>query len=319
MQPLPSASAAALIARHLADPASSWHVGAFGAIAEFHHDGDLGKVQAQAVDTPWGAIQICRTDCLPLAYELVSAHWARWQHGVAFCLPQPDARMNVRSTITLLGEDRDAIRPTERRQLLFDLGLGLPYADFCVRTDDPELVDTLISAQDQEFLSEPALFRRLCTKSPHRVVISRLGRIEVRQRIPHYGERTPSGSHTHLLPRLLRRSKSHAATIPVPAGWVPCLWLYPPHPIQDADGLPQRFDAASHTAFQRLLEQYGDKEVVFTKTRVYESLRAGKDPVVMEEPASRHTRLAMRVALRQFGWIEGPSALLDRWQDKYDS
>ena len=55
------------------------------------------------------------------------------------------------------------------------------------------------------------------------------------------------------------------SNIPVPAGFLPCLTLYPAHPARDAEGRERRFDARMHAAYQSLLECYGDPEYVAAK------------------------------------------------------
>jgi hypothetical protein len=44
--------------------------------------------------------------------------------------------------------------------------------------------------------------------NPHRVFISRLGRIEVYQPIPPPSGKSPEGPHTHVLPRLLKSGRT---------------------------------------------------------------------------------------------------------------
>lgn len=303
-----------LIASQLEAPCTSWHVGAFGAIAEFHRDCDEALPVVDGIDIPSGAMRITCKECLPVAYELLSAHPAQWQHGVALCLPGEEARMQGRTVVTGLGADQDAIRPEERDQLLFDLGLGLRNVDFCVRTSDPVVIHRLQAAEGRPFLADLALFRHLQEASPHRVVVSRLGRIEVRQRIGQHGGTPPAGPHTHLLPQLLRGSRSHPATVPVPQGWAACLWFYPAHPIQDAKGMPRPFDSSAHLAFQELLREYGHRCSVEIKKKVFLAVRKGIDPARLPAPQSRFERIAAKVALRQVHWIEGPSRWPARWR-----
>ena len=76
---------------------------------------------------------------------------------------------------------------------------------------------------------------------------------------------SPDGPHTHLLPELLRHHRVHDANIPVPAGLLPCLTLYPPHPARDAEGRERAFDRDLHVAYQGLLEDHGDAEFVAAK------------------------------------------------------
>jgi hypothetical protein len=56
----------------------------------------------------------------------------------------------------------------------------------------------------------------------------------------------------------MRRGRVHDANIPVPAGMLPCLTLYPPHPARDEEGCERAFDAAAHHAYQALLARFGD-------------------------------------------------------------
>ena len=72
--------------------------------------------------------------------------------------------------------------------------------------------------------------------NPHRVFLSRLGRVEVFQPIPPPDGKSPDGPHTHVLPGLLRHRRTHPATEPIPDGLVPCAHVYPPHPAKDGMG-----------------------------------------------------------------------------------
>jgi hypothetical protein len=289
-----------LIHEHLASPKSSWHIGAFGAIAEFHrHARETISIDGCDAVTERGAIAIqVRQNCRAYAYELPSAREHSWLHGVALCLPENEALMSRRTTITEIGPDLQAIRPEDRAASLFDLGLGVGNCDFCVRTADPELKDALRSASGLRLLENDALFDLLVRRSPHRVVLSRLGRIEVYQRIAAHDERSPDGPHTHLLPRLVRQRRTHIATLPIPAGWVPCLNLYPPNPVLDDEGRPKAFDANEHGAFQDLLERFGHPEFMLAKRSIMTALRECRAPDAALL-ATRVQRTAHRVALRQ--------------------
>ena len=69
--------------------------------------------------------------------------------------------------------------------------------------------------------------------SPHRVLVGPCGRIEVYQTIPPVDGRSPDGPHTHVLPKLLRAGRTHAANLPIPDGLVPCLTIHPSRPDPD--------------------------------------------------------------------------------------
>ena len=175
---------------------------------------------------------------------------------MAFCLPVDGCAMNRRTVLTELDVDREALRPEHRGSTLFDLGLGALQADLCVRIDDQDVVARLRGHCGRSVFdpANPAMGLLLAT-NPHRVFISRIGRIEVYQPIPPASGKSPDGPHTHVLPKLLKSRRTHAATEPIPEGWIPfCAHLYPGHPVRDAS---DPFDAAGHDSFQRMIERFG--------------------------------------------------------------
>jgi hypothetical protein len=206
---------------------TSWSIGVFGAIAEFERSPDEpAERTAFSVTTPRGAIRLRpleECECVP--YKPRSARDER-NYGVAVCLPEPRARLEQRDVLTEIGADEEAIRPQDRAARLFDLGLGTPYATLCVRTGEAELVTRLREAAGRPILDDPALFDHVACASPHRVFMSRLGRIEVYQRIAARGGTTPEGPHTHLLPRLVRAKRTHSANALLPQGLIPCATYY---------------------------------------------------------------------------------------------
>jgi len=308
-----------LVAHHLRSAKSSWSMGAFGAIAEFHR-GPVEAADARefTVVTAGGAIAVRPEErCRALAYELLSARSDLWLHGVALCLPESEARMSGNTRVTELGPDREALRPEDRVCALFDLGLGLANCDFCVRTADPAVQEALRAAGDVPLLANAPLLEFLARRSPHRVMLSRLGRIEVFQKIGAIGSPSPAGPHTHLLPRFVRQGRTHAADVPVPRGWLPCLSLYPPNPVQDEEGRRKPLDRAELARFRALLERFGDADLLRTKREVKAAVRAGKEP---DPPAysTRRKRTACRIALRQLRKLDGSSPRLDRWLREFD-
>jgi hypothetical protein len=219
--------------------------------------------------------------------------------------------------LTELGPDDDALQPKHRGSLLFDLGLGALQADFCVRIDDPE---------------QAALLRRYCGRpvfdpanpamgfvlhaNPHRVFKSRIGRIEVYQPIPSPSGKSPEGPHTHVLPKLLKSGRSHAATEPIPERWIPCAHLYPRHPVREGSDL---FDAVCHDAFQRVIEDFGLAEYRALKRRVVDAVGSGKPPSSLATRLDRHGRTAVRIALRQLKAAAPSAAVLKEWLAEFDA
>ena len=256
-----------LVTEHLSDTSSSWSVGEFGVLAEFHH----ARSEARVLDR-FTAVTLGGAICIRplaaariLAYETPSPNPRLWNHGVAFCLPEDQAGMERRTGVTELGADYASIGPVSRDELLFDLGLGRRSVDFCVRTKDRALVALLRASLGASVFDQPALSAAIVAASPTRVVLSRLARIEISNPIPPPGGASPDGPHTHLMPGLIRRDRTHDANIPVPAGFLPCLTLYPAHPARDSEGRERPFDQDQHAAYQRLLERYGDPDYVSAK------------------------------------------------------
>jgi hypothetical protein len=209
-----------LIGSQLGSATCGWSIGALGAIAEFHRDAaepvELGELRAV---TARGAIGVS----VPGAGRTFDGG----RHGIALCLPEGEARMAARTCVTALGRDVEALRARDREALLFDLGLGLANCDFCVRTSDAALIDALAHAEGSVLLENATLVVALKRSSPQRVVRWRAGRIEVFQDIAPDGGRSPDGPHTHLLPGLLRKGRTHDVGAGIPDGWLPCVTLYP--------------------------------------------------------------------------------------------
>ena len=296
-----AADVEALLRGALADADVAWSLGSFGAIAEFMRD--AGEPVCPLPDarmglaTARGAIALSpAADLRPVAYE--TGFSDGYNHAVALCLPEFACAMSGRSVVTELGPDRDAARAEERTAILFDLGLGLLAVDACVRTSDPEAVACLRAGVGRPvFAPGNPIGPRLVAMNPHRIFCTRIGRIEVYAPIPGPGGTSPEGPHTHVLPKLLRSGRTHAATIPIPAGWVPCAGLHPAHPYKDMMGQRIAFDAGRYEAFQALLDRWGDPDLVAIK-------RGGpKAPGV--PVSSRHAQGARRVAEAQGRYLRG--------------
>jgi hypothetical protein len=217
----------ALVGKHLRSAKSGWSIGALGAIAEFHREAtEAAELGDLSVVTARGAIAVA----LPSACRMFGD-----KRVAALCLPEAQAGMSARTRIANLGRDREALRAQDRDAFLFDLGLGLPNCEFCVRTADAALVNAVRAAENTPLLENATLVALLKQSSPHRVARSRAGRIEVYQDIAPEDGQSPSGPHTHLLPHLLKDGRTHTADVPIPHGWLPCLNLYPAEPLELTD------------------------------------------------------------------------------------
>jgi hypothetical protein len=223
------------ITRSLRDPSAQWSAGTYGAIAEFSRD---PSEPVEVVCTPSGgqASTVCgsirvelRKEVRAVAYETTTKNRDQWGHAIALCLQAENCATGRRTTIQELGPDSAAIRPEDRDSILFDLGLGAPQVDMCVRTSRPEVLFALRAGEGRSLfdIGNPAT-AAIFKASPHRVFVTRIGRAEVYQAIPSADGKSPGGPYTHLLPKLLRSGRTHPATVPIPRDWIPCLHLYPP-------------------------------------------------------------------------------------------
>src|SRR3954453_7477390 len=313
-----------LITEQLADPEAQWSLGTFGAIAEFMRDADeaakiLHSEISYAVVTPRGGIRLlAHPELRPVAFETVTTQ--AWSQRIAFCLPEEASAMSQRGVLTELGPDNEALRAEDRGALLFDLGLGALQVDCCIRTADRELVQGLRTHAGRSlFESGNPAMGLILAHNPHRVFITRAGRAEGYQPIPQPGGKAPEGPHTHVLPKLLAHKRTHAATEPIPRGFVSCAHLYPAHPLRDRYGRAIPFDTLRYTTFQRLLSRYGDIEHVRLKRNVTKALNAGAGPEAIAMPKDRFAQASVRVALRQLKASEGPSPALTAWFAMHDS
>jgi len=309
-----------LLHAQIADTDTQWSLGTFGGIAEFSRDrGEEVRLTQSATGaaavTARGGIAIELSDaCRPFAFECITR--SSWSQRVALCLPASDCAMNRRTVLTELDADGEALQPEHRGSTLFDLGLGALQADLCVRIDDHNMVAQLRSHCGRSVF-DPAntAMGLLLETSPHRVFISRIGRIEVYQAIPPTSGKSPDGPHTHVLPKLLKSGRTHAATEPIPDGWIPCAHLYPRHPVSDGGDL---FDVACHDSFQRMIERFGLPHCLAIKRHVADAIGSGQPPSNLTITLDRHSRTGVRIALRQLKAAGTASPLLKAWLAEFD-
>jgi hypothetical protein len=318
---IPKAQIAKLLTEQIRNAETQWSLGTFGAIAEFSRDpGEPVQLTTSeekiSAITARGGVTIHMVDELrPFASEGITK--VNWSHRIALCLPRSACEMNRRAVLTELGPDSDALRIEDRKNILFDLGLDALQADLCIRFADEAVV-----AQLREYVGRsvfepgnPAM-GIILSASPHRVFMSRIGRVEVYQTIPPATGKSPNGPHTHVLPKLLKSRRTHPATEPVPEGWIPCAHLYPPHPVRDGMGHSMPFDAIRHDAFQRMLAAFGSPESQEVKRRVMTAVGAGEPPSATAQ--DRHGRTSIRIALRQMKAAGHASAALPVWFASFD-
>jgi hypothetical protein len=316
-----AAAALALLRQGIADPDTQWSLGTFGAIAEFSRDEEEPAHVTMATGglsaiTARGGIAL-RPDSAIRLFASESLTRADWNQRVALCLPEDACAMNRRGVLTELGADAQALRAEEREFILFDLGLGAWQADFCVRISDGDVAANLRQHAGRPVFEagNPAM-AIILQANPHRIFISRIGRIEVFQPIPPPSGKSPEGPHTHVLPKLLQSGRTHPATEPIPAGFIPCAHLYPPHPARNGFGEARPFEAARLDTFQAIMAAFGDPDAIAIKRHVQEAVRAGIPPVELTH--DRHRRASARIALRQMKAAGYASPALTAWLANLD-
>ena len=258
----------------------------------------------------------------PIASESLTSK--SWSHRVALCLPESICALERRTALTEIGPDRDALRSTlfarKTARLLCSIsGLELLQVNTCIRTADMDVIAALRAWTERSlFEAGNGAMAAILAANPHRVFISRIGRVEVYQPIPPPDGKSPEGPHTHVLPRLLRHTRTHAATEFVPTGWVPCAHLYPPHPARDAMGKRASFCQNRHASFQDLLARFGEPKFLDIKRRVCEGVSAAQAPFALSPLDDRFSRAALRIALRQIRTSGETAPSLDTWVAAHD-
>lgn len=301
----PANSPARLLAEEqLADPGATWTMGADGASARFSRRPEerVSRGPGSAVTARGGIRLVLPDEVTVIAYETPSAtDPLRWDHAVAFCITEDQARQRGHTVVTEVGPDSGALRPQDTGAILFDLGMGGPFADLLVRTADPSPLAALRAAVAAPDDPATDLTTVLADPAVHRVVRTAGGRIEMTAPPPAV---TPGG-------------RTHPATAPVPDGWVPCAVVRPAHPAMDRTGRPVPFDRDRHDAFQALLAAHGDPVLGVLKAEVAAAVRAGRGPegaLVANDAAGRST---VAVAVRQLALTEGTSGALAAWRSRY--
>jgi predicted Fe-S protein YdhL (DUF1289 family) len=210
----------------------TWVHGVFGAIAEFC----VGTDEAVGLDlgvtclvatTPRGSIRFEISEDVR-ALTLATTVESIMTGVIVLVVPRARAALPSYTGLAALGPDRDAIREQDRDGQLYDFGLGMQAADFCIRTADRDLIEGLNAHRGQgwhDFLA--GVGGRILQASPTRVTRSAIGRIEVFTRIPLPGGESPIGPHTHFLPAHLAGGRETPPGLDLPENLLPCAIFYP--------------------------------------------------------------------------------------------
>lgn len=267
-----SALAIELIKDHLQAPEHSWSVGIPGAIAEFMHDaGEEIELTSDRLSvtarTPRGTLSVRLPEKIHcIAFEEFSPCIKSWSQQIAFCQTGKAAKQTANQVLTELSSEQLSTTQEHHDESWFDLGLGSEYLRFCIRTNDKGLLSALRQVSGQSiFAPQNTIMSMILDKSPVRIISTALASIEIRGKIPGASEMSPSGPHTHLLPKFLNSEK---LLVPLPDGLRPLLTLYPSHPLFDKYGVARSFNSQDHQHFQNLLKQFGLPEYCLEKSQL---------------------------------------------------
>jgi hypothetical protein len=203
-----------------------WSMGVQGALAEFAvvaGDPEAVTVQRPArrtveALTAGGGLRLTITD----ETQVFTA-------GETVYLAVPRPTLPPAAGVTIKSTDPDALRPDDRQDLVADLAVGHSAAAFCVRSGDAGLGQRLKAIEGAAWPEAFAtLGPDLVAASPHRIVTTPLGRIEVYAPIPTDAGASPEGPHTHLLPPLLHTGRELPPGLALQPDLAPAAAFHPP-------------------------------------------------------------------------------------------
>lgn len=147
---------------------------------------------------------------------------------VVLGLPKARGALAAASSFVGLGLDDGALRAEHRGGHLFDMGLARRSSRFCFRTGDADLAARLAGLAGQpwtQVLQNAGI--AILAANPHRVVESKLARIEVYGPIPAPGSASPEGARTHFLPDRIKLGEEGPADLALPDYALPIATFYP--------------------------------------------------------------------------------------------
>ena len=165
-----------------------------------------------------------------------------------------------------LGKDANPLEESDEDHILFDLGVDLRNSLFCIRTCHDELI-ALMRGYIGKKITTPQhpVLEAIVDVSPTRVVSSKIGRIEVYQKISRI--RTPTGPHTHLLPELLSLTSKQSVDNSPSTKALPMVTF---HPKRRSRHDPYGVNSCQN--FDRLLREFGDKDYYKAKNHAISGL-----------------------------------------------
>jgi hypothetical protein len=197
------------------NPRAAWAIVRNGAVAEFSIAADDrvshyfdSKTNVVVADTQKARLKLTLDDSIkPIVAETAAYRCSPWSQSVYLCIPEQDAYMSYRKTLTHVGS-----RCEDQNGELWDIGIGNDSLDFCIVVQDAQLQQVLKKKEGTCIIDDTEYLKEIVRFSPARLVMTKFASILVRQRIPIQGENDVKGPHTHLLPHIIRNH----ITFPIP-------------------------------------------------------------------------------------------------------
>ncbi|MBK8907600.1 MAG: hypothetical protein IPM60_06770 [Rhodospirillales bacterium] len=328
----PAATTPRAVAQHMLHDADvMWSIGtravcAFPGIRRDPAPELAVKDNGGAIVTRTGALQFAFPgDTVAIAYEQVGPRPHSWTQSISFCVREPAAVLSGRTALMELGPDVGAVRPDDRSGVLFDLGLGVPHMEFCVRTEDPALKRILRRGQGRNvFVDASDALSAISAAEPHRVCRSAAARIEHFQpdALRQYDD-TANPLHSHLLHHRSAVQRCKTDDAPIPPGLTPVLTAHPRSPVAERGGLrpplDAGFDVRRYEAFQRLLQLFAPAGYMEEKLLINWAVCSGLEPRRFPRSEDEWTRRAARIALRQMVHACPDAPNLQAWLRAFDN
>ena len=93
--------------------------------------------------------------------------------------------------------------------------------------------------------------------------------------------------------------------------------VYPPNPVQTAEGKRISFSRGDFDHFEEILSTFGDRRYYEEKIRFHSAVNRGTSPHDYTIPNSRIERIAMRIALRQLPYCGARDEVCTGWRQVF--
>jgi hypothetical protein len=288
------------------NPRSAWSIVRNGAVAEFSVSAAADDCLSNNIDpasntlvadTQKARLKLFLDDSIkPIIAETASYRCSPWSQCIYLCLPEEEARMSCRKSLTYIGSYDD----NERSGELWDIGIGNDSLDFCIVVRDSELQQALKNREGDYIIDDREFLEVLVKFSPQRLLKTQFASILVKQKIPLRGE-VVTGPHTHLLPNIIRNNIKFP--IPIDNNLRSIIQVDPFGSIIDGDGNYYDWTGFEKDPFQLLLRDYSTNNYIqdkwFLRDEILRLLYTNDSQAIIDEYSNTQNRDIVRIAIVQ--------------------